>query len=51
MDYPDALTGNLRRATDVVRGTLERTRGELTLSLREHLLQMALQRIDLRFSK
>ncbi len=51
MDYPDALTGNLRRATDVVRGTLERTRGELTLSLREHLLQMALQRIDLRLSK
>jgi translin len=51
MDYPDALTGNLRRATDVVRGTLERTRGELTLSLREHLLQMALQRIDLRFSE
>ncbi len=48
MDYPDALTGNLRRATDVVRGTLERTRGELTLSLREHRLQQALQRIEAR---
>ncbi len=48
MDYPDALTGNLRRATDVVRGTLERTRGELTLSLREHRLQHALQRIEAR---
>jgi len=48
MDYPDALTGNLRRATDVVRGTLERTRGELTLSLREHRLQQALQRMEAR---
>lgn len=46
MDYPDALTGNLRRATDVVRGTLERTRGELTLSIREHRLQQALQRLE-----
>ncbi len=46
MDYPDAITGNLRRATDVVRGTLERTRGELTLSLREHRLQQALQRME-----
>ena len=51
MDYPDALTGNLRRATDVVRGTLERTRGELTLSLREHLLQRALHRFESRLGE
>lgn len=50
MDYPDAITGNLRRATDVVRGTLERTRGELTLSLRERRLQEALQRVEARLN-
>jgi translin len=34
LDYPDALTGGLRRTTDMVRGVTERTRGDLTLSLR-----------------
>jgi translin len=34
LDYPDGLTGGLRRTTDLVRGVLERTRGDLTLSLR-----------------
>ena len=34
LDYPDALTGGLRRTTDLVRGVTERTRGDLTLSLR-----------------
>jgi translin len=33
VDFPDALTGNLRRATDSVRGILERTRGDLTMAL------------------
>ncbi|MCX8026001.1 MAG: hypothetical protein N3A60_12435, partial [Thermanaerothrix sp.] len=42
LDYPDALTNNLRRQTDLVRGIVERTRGDLTLSLREErLLQTA----------
>jgi len=31
MDFPDAMTGGLRRTTDVVRGVLERTRSDLTL--------------------
>ena len=30
-DYPDAVTQGLRRQTDMVRGVLERTRGDLTL--------------------
>ena len=34
MDYPDAITGGLRRLTDIVRGVTERTRGDLTISLR-----------------
>ena len=44
MDFPDALTGSLRRTTDMVRGVLERTRGDLTMSLRQEKLQRALQR-------
>ncbi|WP_322792315.1 haloacid dehalogenase [Bellilinea sp.] len=44
VDYPDALTGGLRRQTDLVRGIVERTRADLTLSLREERLQKALER-------
>jgi translin len=49
-DFPDALTGGLRRQTDVVRGVLERTRGDLTHSLRQQRLQDALARFEQRFS-
>ena len=30
VDYPDALTGGLRRTTDGLRAVLERTRGDVT---------------------
>ncbi len=43
MDYPDAITNGLRHQTDQLRGIIERTRADLTLSLREHHLQQALQ--------
>ncbi len=43
MDYPDAITGGLRRWTDQVRGQIERTRGELTLSRRLYALQKVLE--------
>jgi translin len=33
MDYPDAMTGGLRRTTDVARSIMERTRGDLSLTL------------------
>ena len=39
MDFPDALTGGLRRTTDMVRGVLERTRGDLTMALRQRQLR------------
>ncbi len=42
VDFPDALTGGLRRTTDLVRGVLERTRGDLTMSLRQAQLERAL---------
>jgi len=35
MDFPDAITGGLRRTTDMVRGVLERTRSDLTLAIRQ----------------
>jgi len=47
-DFPDALTHGLRRQTDIVRGVLERTRGDLTTSLRQQLLQDALERLEKR---
>jgi translin len=43
-DYPDALTGGLRRTTDAVRGILEKTRGDLTTSLRQDQLREAVGR-------
>jgi translin len=45
MDYPDAITGGLRRLTDIVRSINERTRGDMTLSLRQAQLQDSLQRL------
>ncbi len=45
LDYPDAVTNGLRRQTDLVRGILERTRGDLTTSLREQLLQDSLEKM------
>jgi len=42
MDYPDAITGGLRRLTDIVRGVTERTRGDLTMSLRQQRLEKRL---------
>lgn len=42
MDYPDAVTQGLRRQTDLVRNIVEKTRGDLTLSLRFQLMEHAL---------
>ncbi len=39
LDYPDAVTNGLRRQTDLMRGIVERTRGDMTISLREQKLQ------------
>jgi len=42
IDFPDAITGGLRRTTDIVRGILEKTRGDLTVSLRQRELEQKL---------
>ena len=51
VDFPDAITGKLRRLTDVVRGIVERTRGDLTTSLRQDDLKAALQAMQDRLSE
>jgi len=43
IDYPDALTAGLRRTTDSTRGIVEKTRGDLTLALRQETLSEALR--------
>lgn len=43
-DFPDAITGDLRRRTDAVRAVLERTRGDLTTTMQQQRLQAALKR-------
>ena len=53
VDFPDAITGGLRRTTDAARGILEKTRGDLTSAISQaHLqqsmmdLQQELQKLD-----
>lgn len=43
-DFPDAMTGGLRRTTDSVRAILERTRGDLVLAARQQQLEATLRR-------
>jgi translin len=50
IDYPEAVTGGLRRSTDALRAVLERTRGDVTNAIRQERLLHALaafeQRLD-----
>lgn len=43
MDYPDAMTGGLRRTSDAARGIIERTRGDLSTTIIQHGLRKALE--------
>src|SRR5207253_9093670 len=44
VDFPDAITDGLRRTTDMVRGVLERTRGDITFAIQQRQLTEALAR-------
>jgi translin len=44
MDYPDAITMNLRRSTDVARSLIEKTRGDLSIAFVQRDLHDALDR-------
>jgi translin len=46
IDYPEAMTGGLRRTTDAQRATVERTRGDLTIAVRQRDLELALRQME-----
>ena len=46
IDFPDAVTGGLRRTTDSLRAVLERTRGDLTVTKQQEKLRQALARLE-----
>ncbi len=46
MDFPEAITGGLRRTTDMVRGVLEKTRSDLTLVIRQKDLENRLSKFE-----
>jgi translin len=46
MDYPDAITNGLRRQTDLARGIIEKTRGDITFSLQGEHLTQAISRLS-----
>ncbi len=50
MDFPDAITRGLRRSTDVARGCLERTRGDLTNHFDRQKIDQALRFVEERIS-
>ena len=51
LDYPDAITYGLRRQTDVIRGIIERTRADLTISQKEQRLHQAMELLAARLPK
>ena len=44
IDYPDALTGGLRRTSDALRAVLERSRADVTTTVLQTRLQRAIER-------
>ncbi len=46
IDYPDAITNGLRRQTDLARGIIEKTRGDVTFSLRGQDLTEAIRKLS-----
>ncbi|MDD3824816.1 MAG: haloacid dehalogenase [Anaerolineaceae bacterium] len=48
MDFPDAITAGLRRTTDMLRGVVERTRGDLTTAIRQEMMRQALRDFEAR---
>jgi translin len=48
VDFPDVITSGLRRTTDMLRGVVERTRGDLTTAIRQEMMRQALQDFEAR---
>ncbi len=51
MDFPDAITGSLRRTTDMVRGVLEKTRSDLALVVTQDNLRQRLNELESRLDQ
>lgn len=51
MDYPEGVTGGLRRTADAMRGILERTRGDFTMSWTQKRLEDQIRQFEERLSK
>ncbi len=51
MDYPEGVTGGLRRTADAMRGILERTRGDFTMSWMQKRLEDQIRAFEERLSK
>jgi translin len=49
VDFPDAMTGGLRRTVDQFRAVLERTRGDVTLTVQQRRLERAIAGLERRF--
>lgn len=47
-DYPDAITGGLRRKTDVSRSLIEKTRGDVVNAIRQKKLELAMKNLESR---
>ncbi len=50
VDYPDAITGGLRRTTDALRAVVERTRGDMTAALRQDQLTATMRELEARLA-
>jgi translin len=50
IDFPDGMTGGLRRTTDMLRAVLERTRGDLTVAKQQEKLRQALADFEARMN-
>ena len=46
VDYPNAITSGLKRTNDMVRGVLERTRGDLTTAIRRQSLERTMKELE-----
>ena len=46
IDFPDAITGGLRRTTDALRAVLERTRGDLTITINQRRLEARIKSLE-----
>jgi translin len=50
VDFPSAITRDIKRTNDMVRGVTERTRGDLTVVMRQEQLKAALDRFEERMT-